>query len=215
MWGRLLGRPLFHLIHPTAFDHASSSKSSSPSPFSEVARPRSFYTAALNADVDKIVATLEFGAQSTPHIKVKLDSDVKRGAEIMHRLQDRFAALQTASASQSDSKENSTAPFAWSVDANAAWDPVAALKMLDVLKPLAKASSTQPLSMYLYMVEQPFPLLRGAQYAVKWSPVKPVGDAASSTALCLVDASGIRSLAPGCVVLQVCCRTKSRLIHSS
>jgi len=153
---------MLHFMHPAAFTPPSDSTSASlaaADAFSRVAHPRSFYTAALNPELALIVAAFEFGLQSTPCIKIKLDSNVNRGAEILHAL------LQAYSAAK-----RSTADVAWSIDANAAWNVDATSQMLNVLKPLALSQSrcddakaqTEP---YLYMVEQPFPLYRSSHYA--------------------------------------------------
>lgn len=40
----------------------------------------SFYTAALQSEISQILDSVSFGRKYTPYLKIKLDSDIKRGS---------------------------------------------------------------------------------------------------------------------------------------
>ena len=94
---------------------------------------RSFYTAALNDDINEMVASAQFGLQFTPCLKIKLDGDVEKSRRIL----DRCAADALG--------------LVWSIDANSAWDVDVAMAHLPVIRHAAEVHG-------VYMVEQPFPL---------------------------------------------------------
>lgn len=100
------------------------------------APPRSFFTVAMNDDMDAVVAAAEFGLRHTPLLKLKLDASVERAERVL------AAVLPLLG---EDGR--------LSIDANAAWTPAVANKFLALLTPLAGR---------VYMVEQPFPLYRAA-----------------------------------------------------
>jgi hypothetical protein len=82
---------------------------------------RSFYTAALNDDISLIVQAAVFGAKHTPQLKIKLNGSVELAKSIL-------SALDAALPHQ-DGHE-------WSIDANSAWTPGVAERMLrEVLEP--------------------------------------------------------------------------------
>jgi hypothetical protein len=46
----------------------------------------SFYTAALNPDIDRIIESVNFGREYTHFLKIKLDAQVEKGFQILQRL---------------------------------------------------------------------------------------------------------------------------------
>jgi L-alanine-DL-glutamate epimerase-like enolase superfamily enzyme len=91
-WSRLLERPLYSLL-----TQESSEKQSLGG---------SFYTIGLDTTAE-MVKNCHFGLKHTPLLKIKLDANVQRAAEILHQLH---------SVCQSQQVE-----YKWSIDANAAW----------------------------------------------------------------------------------------------
>jgi hypothetical protein len=51
----------------------------------------SFYTAALNEDLDALVASVQFGLKYTPHIKVKLNNNLSLAIAILLRIHQTMA----------------------------------------------------------------------------------------------------------------------------
>uniref|UniRef100_A0A7S1C617 Enolase C-terminal domain-containing protein n=1 Tax=Bicosoecida sp. CB-2014 TaxID=1486930 RepID=A0A7S1C617_9STRA len=111
-------------------------------------QPRvSFYTAALNEDIEKIVQSALFGWTYTPHLKVKLDGDVARGIDILR-------ALVSARGLSTPGRECETADGLWSIDANSAWTPRISMEYARVLRDFPFGADA---SARLFMIEQPFP----------------------------------------------------------
>lgn len=105
-----------------------------------------FYTAALNENIEKMVDSAEFGSAFTPHLKIKLDGDIHRASAILKSL---HAADQKRGQKRGDTEECTEDELLWSVDANCGWAPDVALEMVAVLQPYAAK---------IFMVEQPFPV---------------------------------------------------------
>jgi L-alanine-DL-glutamate epimerase-like enolase superfamily enzyme len=125
-WGRIIGSPVHEMVQPSVGGQT------------DRVVGRSFYTVGLDVDVEQMVNTCAFGLQHTPLLKIKLDGDCARGAEILRRLHETCA--------------NTDAAVVWSIDANAAWSsPAKALQFLEVLRPYSDQ---------IFMVEQPFALFR-------------------------------------------------------
>lgn len=80
------------------------------------------------------------GNQCTPYLKIKLDANLPHARAVLECLDKRFPVLERA----------------WSVDANAAWNPQTALEFLQLLKEFSPR---------ILMVEQPFPVDVGRQIA--------------------------------------------------
>jgi len=115
----------------------------------------SFYTAALNENIDMIIDATLFGLQFTPFLKIKLNNDLQLGQKILDRLYSLY--------------QNHTPPlnFKWSIDANAAWTPTIALQFLETLVP--------KYGNHIYMLEQPFSVdftKRPQQEKDEWKKVK-------------------------------------------
>lgn len=158
LWGRAIRLPIHEMVCPSAALGAPAATAAANAESSTRLVGRSFYTIGLNADVDEMVRTCEFGLRTTSLLKIKLDGDAARAAHILARLHaccteitanaNAASALAAASASAS----STAAAFVWSIDANAAWTrPALALEFLEVLRPYAP---------HIYMVEQPFGLFR-------------------------------------------------------
>ena len=101
---------------------------------------QTFYTAALNPDIDEIVKAAAFGRGHTKNLKIKLNQDVEMTRKILHRL-DSATELR---GSEQDTQRN------WSIDANCSWTPKTCEQMLNEV--LIKYKDR------IYMVEQPFPV---------------------------------------------------------
>jgi L-alanine-DL-glutamate epimerase-like enolase superfamily enzyme len=121
-------------------------------------RPQSFYTAALNDVVSKIVDSARFGTQYTPLLKIKLDGNVARSRTILAALyafeeqeaKEEKKKTGNAAAAAASAADAAAAPC-WSIDANAAWTPRIAMDHLQLLEQYKTR---------VFMVEQPFPLLK-------------------------------------------------------
>jgi len=117
----------------------------------------SFFTASLNPDIEQIVSTSKDGRKFTPFLKIKLDSDVKKGLNILKRL---FIEFQSFSPIKQ-----------WSLDANSAWNPEITLEYLSLIE-------KEEFKEYIYMLEQPFPVEFGKtkeiskEDSLKWMEVK-------------------------------------------
>lgn len=109
-------------------------------PANRDALPCSYYTSGLNPDIQAMVDSAHYGGKFTPHLKVKVDSDLERTIRILRRM-----------------------TFAKSicVDANSAWSPGIAMEFLrrgrDATNPQDKAWWQ-----LVTVIEQPFPL--------EWTP---------------------------------------------
>jgi len=115
----------------------------------------SFYTAALNDDVEEMVRSAAFGAQHTPHLKVKLDGNATRCATILDALAN-WSSSSGGSGGGSVQREQGQEGGCtdgkdwWSLDANCAWSA-----------PLVTALCQDVLPMHQHrikMIEQPFPV---------------------------------------------------------
>jgi L-alanine-DL-glutamate epimerase-like enolase superfamily enzyme len=111
----------------------------------------SFYTAALNSDINEMVTSAVFGAEHTPHLKIKLDGDAERCAAILESLNSSSSSCSSNSSSNSTvlDDEGSTCRW-WSIDANCAWSASLSLQMSEQLLPKYHQR--------IKMVEQPFPV---------------------------------------------------------
>jgi L-alanine-DL-glutamate epimerase-like enolase superfamily enzyme len=106
----------------------------------------SFYTAALNEDVSEMVASAEFGALHTPHLKIKLDGNAERCTVVLRALEE-----WTRNHGSRSTESTPSAERGWfSLDANCAWSSSLALQLADELLPHYRGHVT--------MVEQPFPV---------------------------------------------------------
>jgi L-alanine-DL-glutamate epimerase-like enolase superfamily enzyme len=124
-WGRYIALPLHEMLQPSVAGQT------------DRVVGRSFYTVGLDL-AERMVDSCAFGLRHTPLLKIKLNGNCVRGAEILRRLHEACT--------------NSGGAFMWSIDANAAWSPPAvALEYLEVLRPYAAQ---------IFMVEQPFALFR-------------------------------------------------------
>eukprot|EP00823_Brevimastigomonas_motovehiculus_P008028 TRINITY_DN727_c1_g1_i1.p1 TRINITY_DN727_c1_g1~~TRINITY_DN727_c1_g1_i1.p1 ORF type:complete len:558 (-),score=148.75 TRINITY_DN727_c1_g1_i1:133-1806(-) len=132
-WSRLYGCSVHHLILP-ATTETEEKKIQLP----DLAVPHSFYTASLNDDIKAIVDCARFGLDYTPLLKIKLDANIQRAEKILQQLHQLFV-------------DRGVKSYQWSIDANASWTPALALDYLTVLRPYRQI---------IYMVEQPFPLLK-------------------------------------------------------
>jgi len=116
----------------------------------------SFYTAALNDEVHEMVQSAVFGAQHTPHLKVKLDGDPSRCAAILAALadwsSDRGSSNSNSNSSNSNSNllEEEEGKEWWSLDANCAWSATLVAALCQDLLPRH--------SHRIKMIEQPFPV---------------------------------------------------------
>jgi len=111
----------------------------------------SFYTAALNDDVQEMVSSAAFGAQHTPHLKVKLDGNAGRCATILDTLATWSSTSSSSSSSSSSTNTDSgDARDWWSIDANCAWSPALVLSLSSELLPKYRER--------IKMIEQPFPV---------------------------------------------------------
>ena len=77
LWGRLLKQPVRVLIGAEPAADAKSDAKDSSAAAAPVVR-RSFYTAALNPDLDKMVESCQFGLKYSPLLKIKLDNDAAK-----------------------------------------------------------------------------------------------------------------------------------------
>ena len=101
---------------------------------------QTFYTAALNPDIDEIVKASIFGRGHTENLKIKLNQNVEVTKTILGRL----ASATKLRGSEQNTRRN------WSIDANCSWTPKICEQMLsDVLVNYKDQ---------IYMVEQPFPV---------------------------------------------------------
>eukprot|EP01111_Echinosteliopsis_oligospora_P016324 TRINITY_DN6734_c0_g1_i1.p1 TRINITY_DN6734_c0_g1~~TRINITY_DN6734_c0_g1_i1.p1 ORF type:complete len:430 (-),score=69.52 TRINITY_DN6734_c0_g1_i1:84-1373(-) len=95
----------------------------------------SFYTVALADDIQTMLDSADFGVQFTNMLKIKLDSNIDRGIDIVNQLDQHL-------------KNSKTAMSKFSVDANASWTPDLCLEFL---------KKSEPIRDKFYMMEQPFP----------------------------------------------------------
>lgn len=97
----------------------------------------SFYTIALNPDVQFMLQQARSSLSFTPYLKIKLDSNIEQGQAILNGIKKII-------------EEEFTEYPTWKlcIDANGAWNPEGCIEMLKVLKPLSD---------HIYMLEQPFP----------------------------------------------------------
>ena len=99
---------------------------------------KSFYTAAINENIDLIVKAAKFGAQHTPHLKIKLNHSIDLAKTILHRINEALPASEGEGCSL------------WSLDANCAWTPEISTTMCKEVLYMYKDR--------IFMVEQPFPV---------------------------------------------------------
>lgn len=144
-WARAHSLPLWRFIgapHPSATPTGAK-----PVP------SRSFYTAALNDDVDAMVQSARWGLLFTPCLKVKLDASVARAKAVL-------SALTVARACARHGMVSTAATAAshlWCVDANTSWTPTVALEFVDLIGSWpASVCDDVELDASMYMVEQPF-----------------------------------------------------------
>eukprot|EP01119_Soliformovum_irregulare_P024260 TRINITY_DN8657_c0_g1_i1.p1 TRINITY_DN8657_c0_g1~~TRINITY_DN8657_c0_g1_i1.p1 ORF type:complete len:431 (+),score=108.58 TRINITY_DN8657_c0_g1_i1:26-1318(+) len=139
LWGKHRRQPVFEIIGV---------------PYTQ--KKPSFYTAALNVDISKMIEATRFGKDFSDYIKIKLDGDIQRGIEIFNALDREFPSA------------NGTRR--WSIDANAAWTPEGSIQFLNALTADQKSR--------IFMLEQAFPvtLLKGDEIPPserqKWIDVK-------------------------------------------
>ena len=143
--------------------------------------PRAFYTAGLDG-VPAMVRSAVFGRAHTPHLKIKVDGDMARCAEIIDALAEAVLVPAAAAAAAAGSGAAAGAEAWWSVDANAAWTPELTEAFLDrvlpSVHPLARAA--------IRVVEQPFPvgvLHAGAAELARWREVRETCENAGSVAM--------------------------------
>eukprot|EP00026_Physarum_polycephalum_P009161 Phypoly_transcript_09273.p1 GENE.Phypoly_transcript_09273~~Phypoly_transcript_09273.p1 ORF type:complete len:423 (+),score=78.39 Phypoly_transcript_09273:66-1334(+) len=118
-YGKYLKKPLHELITPTRL------------PVS-----RSFYTVGLTPTLPPMLESADFGIKYTSLLKIKLDADVKRGAEITEQLDSHLT-------------KRGTPMKQFSIDANSSWTPASSLEFLGHIN--------QDLTKKFCMLEQPFP----------------------------------------------------------
>ena len=119
---------------------------------------QTFYTAALNPDIDEIVKAAIFGSKHTQNLKIKLNSNIEVAKKILDRLN---------SAKELQHGINNIMLRNWSIDANCSWTPKICKQMLSEV--LTKYKNR------IYMVEQPFPVnfLQMDQETLKsWKDIK-------------------------------------------
>ncbi|ELR18627.1 racemase, putative [Acanthamoeba castellanii str. Neff] len=107
----------------------------------------SFYTIALNPDVQFMLQQARSSLSFTPYLKIKLDSNIEQGTEPLCTYRVLLAILNGI---KKIIEEEFTEYPTWKlcIDANGAWNPEGCIEMLKVLKPLSD---------HIYMLEQPFP----------------------------------------------------------
>ncbi|KAG2383378.1 hypothetical protein C9374_004715 [Naegleria lovaniensis] len=128
LWSKIVSKPLHAVI-------------GIPAPVGKF----SFYTAALNEDIQEIVKTAKLGLSKTKHLKIKLDSNIDKGILIVKTLLDTYEKEYGVSGDMTATK--------WSIDANAAWTPELSIEFLHRVK-----KEVPCFIPYFYMLEQPFPI---------------------------------------------------------
>ncbi|EFA75622.1 mandelate racemase/muconate lactonizing enzyme domain-containing protein [Heterostelium album PN500] len=118
-WGKHLNQPIYEM---------ASLECKELKPF--------YYTVSLCPTKEQVIDSLEFGLKYTSFIKIKLDSDIKRGLEMIEMVME-----HTKQIGKTLSKI--------SIDANSSWSPEIAIEFLPHLSTLSQLIS---------MVEQPFPV---------------------------------------------------------
>eukprot|EP01114_Cavostelium_apophysatum_P000945 TRINITY_DN1081_c0_g2_i3.p1 TRINITY_DN1081_c0_g2~~TRINITY_DN1081_c0_g2_i3.p1 ORF type:complete len:295 (+),score=55.87 TRINITY_DN1081_c0_g2_i3:43-927(+) len=127
LWGKLLELPLYQLI-------GVSSDQEKPDSVGIPTNRPGFYTAGIFPDVAQVIETAQFGRQSTPFLKIKLDGNITNGKNVLETLQRTF--------------EREDLRKKWSIDANTAWTPEIALQF-------AEQVFSPELQQKIFMVEQP------------------------------------------------------------
>jgi L-alanine-DL-glutamate epimerase-like enolase superfamily enzyme len=139
LWGKVRRAPLQQLLLQQHDPKEGDANAGAAAAAITMERPRSFFTAALNDDLARIVESARRGLAHTPLLKIKLNDDMDMAARVL-------AALWPLDSPRGDA-------VVWTVDANAAWTPQVALRFLALAEPYLSR---------IFMVEQPFPLLRAA-----------------------------------------------------
>ncbi|KAF0979728.1 hypothetical protein FDP41_001396 [Naegleria fowleri] len=130
LWSKIVSKPLYSVI-------------GIPAPIGKF----SFYTAALNEDIQEIVKTAKLGLTKTKHLKIKLDSNIDRGILIVKTL------LETYEKEYGSNNGHDVTATRWSIDANTVWTPELSLEFLRRVK-----TEVPHFLPYFYMLEQPFPI---------------------------------------------------------
>lgn len=129
---------------------------------------QTFYTAAMNPEIDEIVKAAIFGYKHTENLKIKLNSDVELTRNILNRLNSANGLFVDSNDDKNSfSGVGGTVRKNWSIDANCSWTPEICKQMLSEV--LHKYKDR------IYMVEQPFPvdfLQMGAETLESWKNVK-------------------------------------------
>lgn len=126
-----------------------------------VTRP-TYYTVAMNSDLNEMKASTHFGVQHTPYLKLKMDKNVSFWSTWLPELHALCTELTKHKGKAAKIGEEKT-DFVWSVDANADWSPSVAREMLPLLKPYKHLIS---------MVEQPFPAHLKEEEFEQWKQIK-------------------------------------------
>ncbi|CAD8115497.1 unnamed protein product [Paramecium sonneborni] len=118
----------------------------------KMANKRNFYTISLLDNIDEVISQLDIGLPYTPNIKIKVGGDLEYIINVLKRVYNKVI------------KDNNKYCGLLSLDCNSSWQPDIALKFLDLLN--TELIEIKP---YLYMIEQPFPLIFDKQpwYLVK------------------------------------------------
>jgi L-alanine-DL-glutamate epimerase-like enolase superfamily enzyme len=121
-----------------------------------------YYTIAMNSDLEEMKSSVKFGLQHTPYLKLKMDKNVSFWTIWLPQLHQICSEL-TQGKSGLAKLNGIERPFVWSIDANADWNPEVATQMLGIIAPYKDIIS---------MVEQPFGAHLEETEIVAWKVVK-------------------------------------------
>lgn len=127
----------------------------------QVTRP-TYYTVAMNSDLNEMKASTHFGVQHTPYLKLKMDKNVAFWSTWLPELHALCVEL-TKHKHQAAQLGEAKLDFVWSVDANADWSPAVAREMLPLLTPYKHLIS---------MIEQPFQAHLNEGELEQWKEIK-------------------------------------------
>ncbi len=147
LWSQLLHIPLFSAVKGTP-THFTLSSSTLDGQLYNSHRP-TCYTISITEDEEEIQREVSFARSLSDWLKIKLDNNIQRCQWMLRTIRSIDSKIQTSS-SPSSSSSSSPRSLKWCIDANTAWTPEIALKMLDEV--------LQPYLQSIYMVEQPFPV---------------------------------------------------------
>jgi L-alanine-DL-glutamate epimerase-like enolase superfamily enzyme len=110
----------------------------------------SFYTVSLSTNINDTISSTNFGLNHSPYLKIKLNRDLEIAKQILRTI-------------HSIILEKNIKHCKLSIDANSDWTPEITEQFLDIIKEYKD---------YVYMLEQPFPVIIPEEDKQKWIALK-------------------------------------------